>query len=290
MASLPPSSFDLALVGAGRVGTAVAHLLRQRGHRVVGVASRTSSSAEAAAARLQAPVVAPGDLPSCDVVLMGVPEAALRSTVDAIADGAADRVLVHLAGSAGIEPLAHARNAAARCALHPVQACPDVDTAVARLPGSAWGVTCSSGASAWAHRLITEDLGGAPVDVAERDRPLWHAAAVTTSNGIAALMGTGEALLAAIGVAFPDRVLGPIAAGTVANARDAGGGAIALTGPIVRGEHDVIRAHLDAVRHRAPDAMSSYVHTLRSIVTRATASQRIDAATADSLMALLESR
>ena len=290
MAPLPPSPFDLALVGAGRVGTAVSYLLQRRGHRVVAVASRTRSSAETAAKRLEAPVARVDDLPPCDVILIGVPDHALSMVTGALGAGAAGRLLVHLAGSAGIQPLRGASEAAAVCALHPVQACPDVDTAIARLPGSAWGVTCSPGASPWAHRLIAEDLAGTPVDVSEEDRALWHAAAVTTSNGISALIATGEAMLASIGVASPDRVLGPIAAGTVANVREVGGGAAALTGPVVRGEAAVIRKHLEAVETRAPALVSAYVHALRSIVASAEASHRIDSEGAGEIMALLESR
>ena len=289
MPPLPDPPFDLALVGAGRVGTAVAMLLKGRGHRVVAVASRSAESSQAASARLNAPVMEPGELPECDVVLLGVPDHALAGVAATLDPGSRERVLIHHAGSVGIEPLRDVKGAAALCALHPVQACPDVETAVARLPGSAWGVTCTEGSRDWAHRLVSDELRGEPFDVAEEDRALWHAAAVTTSNGIAALMATGEALLAAIGIDAPQRVLGPIAAGTVTNAREVGGGAIALTGPVVRNETDVIRRHLAAVRDRAPGTLDAYLHTLRSIVAGAEAAGRIDEPAATALMALLES-
>lgn len=290
MAPLPSPPFDIVLVGAGRVGTALSLLLQKRGHRIVGVASRSEDSARTAAERLGSPVVGSDELPRCDVVLLGVPEPALEQVVSELGSAASGRVLVHVAGSTGTAPLRGASGPVALCALHPMQACPDVDTAVARLPGSAWGVTCSEGALQWARRLITEDLDGDPVAVAEEDRPLWHAAAVTTSNGISALMATGEALLASIGIEGPDRVLGPIAAGTVANAREMGGGAAALTGPVVRGEADVIRRHLDAVADGAPALVEAYVHTLRSIVSAAAASHRITEQEAAALMSLLERR
>lgn len=272
------------------MGTAVSLLLQRRGHRVVGVASRTAASAEAAGERLAAPVVSLEALPRSDVVLLGVPDHALQEVVRRAAAALAGRVVVHLAGSVGVEPLRGATDAAALCALHPVQACPDVDTALARLPESAWGVTCSAGAEPWAARLIEEDLGGTPIEVREEDRPLWHAAAVTTSNGISALMATGEALLESIGVDLPGLVLGPIAAGTVANARQAGGGAAALTGPVVRGESDVITRHLDAVSRHAPDLVDGYLHALRSIVAGARVSGRIDARDERVLMSLLMPR
>ena len=287
MASLPSAPFALTLVGAGRVGTAVAALLQQRGHRVVGVASRTEASAVRGATRLEAPVVSVGGLPECGVILLGVPEHTLAG-VTAELPGATNAVIVHLAGSVGIEPVRRSLPDAVVCALHPVQACPDVDTAMRRLPGSAWGVTCSEGATAWAHRLIAEDLSGRPVDVGEEHRAVWHAAAVTTSNGISALMATGEALLSSIGISSPADVLGPISAGTVANAREVGGGAPALTGPVVRRETEVIRKHVAAVRERAPRLLDAYLHALRSIVASAAASGRIERSDAESLMTLLE--
>lgn len=290
MESLPQPPFDVVLVGAGRVATAVALLLQKSGHRIVAVASRTRTSAEAAAARLGAPALPTESLPSCDLVLLGVPEEALTTAAEDLAGAAGKRVLVHFAGSVGIRPLERVCPDAVLCALHPVQACPDVDTALARLPGSAWGVTCSPGAEEWAAALIQRDLEGTPIPVREQDRALWHAAAVTTSNGISALMATGEALLSAIGVRSPEAVLGPIAAGTVANARDLGGGAVALTGPVVRGEADVLRKHVAAVAERAPESMEPYLHALRSIVASARGVGRIDASRARELMSVLESR
>lgn len=286
MTSLPAAPLRVALVGAGPVGTAVALLLRARGHQMVSVSSRTSSSAEAAARRLEAPACTIGEIPPADLVLIGVPHAAVADVAAELPD--MDAVVAHFAGSAGIQPLAPAPLARARCALHPVQACPDVDTAVARLPGSAWGVTCSEGARDWAHDLIEQDLHGVPFDVAEEDRVLWHAAAVTTSNGIAALMSLGEEMLVSIGVEAPSQVLGPIAAGTVANAARAERAALALTGPVVRREIEVVRQHAGAVATRSPHLLSGYVHTINTIVAAALASGRIGAEDQEALQDALQ--
>src|SRR5688500_4144037 len=176
-AAAPPRRFDLCLVGAGRAGTAVASALSTAGHSVVAVASRTPASAAAAAERLEAPVVTLEELPGCDVVLLGVPESALepvaREVTQAIAPGT---VVWHLAGAVGIAPLeAVAAAGGGRCALHPVQAFPDVDAGLARLPGSAWGLTCDEGLEAWARTIVAEDLGGRAFPLNEADRPVWHA-------------------------------------------------------------------------------------------------------------------
>lgn len=287
MPDLPTGPLRVALFGAGKVATAVGALLQGRGHDIAAVASPRAESAERASSRLKAPVVSPGDLAGMDVILIGAPDAALPHAVERLGDVTADAVLVHFAGSTGIAPLGAAAGAAALCALHPVQACPDVDTAILRLPGSAWGVTCSDYARSWAHALVSEDLQGSPVDVAEEDRVLWHAAAVTTSNGISALMATGESLLSSIGIASPAGILGPIAAGTVANAREVGGGGRALTGPVVRGESDVIARHARAVDQRAPELSLVYREAVLSIVSGAEAAGRITASSAAAIREVL---
>ena len=276
MPTLPDPPFRIALVGAGRVGTAVAALLRDAGHQIVSVSSRTPASAESAASSLGAPVVEVPALADTDVVLLGVPDGALREVASAMPR--VGSALVHFAGASGIGPLQHASAGRALCALHPVQACPDVETAIRRLPGSAWGVTCSPGAEGWVRRLIEDDLKGTAFGVAEEDRVVWHAAAVTTSNGISALLAVGESLLASIGIDRPEVVLGPIAAGTVLNALERGGGGIALTGPVVRKETDLIVRHVSGIARRTPDLLPAYLQSLHMIVSSALAAGRIDRA------------
>lgn len=276
MATLPVSPFRVALVGAGRVGTAVASLLRDAGHQIVSVSSRSLASAEAAATRLGTRVMQVTEITDADVVLLGVPDSALAEVGRRLPQGAS--VLVHFAGAAGIKPLEAASGGRALCALHPVQACPDIDTAIRRLPGSAWGVTCTHGTEGWVRRLIEEDLKGIPFGVAEDNRVVWHAAAVTTSNGLAALLAVGEALLASIGIDRPEHVLGPIAAGTVLNALESGGGGLALTGPVVRKEIDLIGRHVADIARLAPDLLPAYLQALHMIVSSALAAGRIDRA------------
>ena len=288
MSELPTGPLRVSIFGAGRVATAVASLLQRRNHQIVAVSSPRSETAMRSAARLGAPAVSPSELAGSDVILIGAPDAALPDAVAQLGEATTAAVLVHFAGSAGIAPLQHATGAAALCALHPVQACPDIDSAIERLPGSAWGVTCSEGADNWAHAFIRDDLQGLPVDVSEEDRVLWHAAAVTTSNGVSALMATGESLLSAIGVRAPGEVLGPIAAGTVANAREMASGAKALTGPVVRGEVEVITRHVKAVDVRASALGRAYRDAVLSIVSSALAAGRISDGTAAEIRRVLQ--
>jgi predicted short-subunit dehydrogenase-like oxidoreductase (DUF2520 family) len=290
--SVPPRPCRMALIGAGTVGTAVTELLRRRGYRVVGVASRTPASTERAAHRFGAPVFDPsqGVPGGPDLVLLGVRDAAIepvaRSMASALQPGT---VVWHLAGSLGAAVLAPVTQAGALgCAIHPVQACPDVDTAIRRLPGSAWGITCSARLLPWATEVVTKDLAGTPVPVSEPDRVVWHSAAVTTANGIGALLSVGEAILTRIGIDRPERVLAPLAAGAVRNAAEGRGGAATLTGPAVRGEVSTIRRHLSALAKLDASLGGAYGLVTRLIVEAAAGAGRMAPERARSVLQLLD--
>lgn len=275
----------VALFGAGRVGTAVAALLQRAGSDVAGVWSRTQDSAQRASEMLKCRVletVAPVD---ANLVVIGASDQAIAEVAGVVSQMAAPgTVVAHLSGSLGVGALMAATQAGALpLALHPVQACPDVATAIERLPGSAWGVTATAETEAWAHRLVSSMLDGRPVKIAESDRPLWHAACVMTSNGMAALMAFGESLLDAIGIEDAEGVLGPLAAGTVANARGGGGGAATLTGPVLRGEADTVGRHLELLGARFPEKAEEYRKVARLILSAAVSSGRLDADSARSL-------
>lgn len=289
MATTPGSPFTFVLIGAGRVGTAVAELLRRGGAVPVGVSSRSAASADRAAGLLDVPALPPDRLPPSDVVLLGVPDAALADVAAAVATHIYPAaVVVHFSGASGIAPLEQVVPAgASTCALHPVQACPDIETAIDRLPGSYWGVTTSPGAMDWADHLVRDYLRGRPLVVEEGDRPVWHAAAVSTSNGIAALMAVGESLLRTIGIDAPEAVLGPLARGTVENAIAGGGGARTLTGPAVRGEKATLAAHLEAISATAPELIAGYTLAAKLVVEGAALESRIAPDEARAILELL---
>jgi len=286
--SVPP--LRIALIGAGRVGTAVTDVLRRAGHEVAGVSSRRAESAERAATRLNStPFDHRTELPPADVVLLGVPDDAIEPVVAEIVPRLeSGTVVVHFAGAVGVGPLGQASTAGAGvAALHPVQTFPDIERGIERLPGAAWGVTAPPEIEQWASDLIASDLEGLPVLVPEEARSIWHAAAVSTSNGIAALLAVAEAMLAAIGIADPQRVLGPLAASTVANAGDRGG-AESLTGPVVRGEKESIARHLEALADVTPELAEDYALIARVIVDSAIRANRIVKEEAMRMLELLE--
>lgn len=274
------------LLGAGRVGSAVSVLLQKAGWTCVGVASRSEASARSASERLDAPVFEISTPPHADCYLIGATDQGISEVAGRLSGSLPEgAVAVHLSGALGpaaLEPLPTEGIGAA--ALHPVAACPTFEIALERLPGSAWGVTCSGGAEDLALAFVGA-VGGMPVPVPADARPLWHAASVMTSNGLSALLALGEMFLGEATDREPADVLGPLARGSLENALS-GGGAATLTGPIVRGEVEAVRRHLEAM-DGLPGLRESYAAMGRVILEVARRAERIDAATAVAMEELL---
>jgi predicted short-subunit dehydrogenase-like oxidoreductase (DUF2520 family) len=274
------------LIGAGRVGTAVALLLRRAGWTLVGVASRSDDSARRASERTGAPVFPlEGAIPEADLYVIGATDEGIGALAATLSGRLpAGSIALHLSGSLGTEVLGPlAAQGVKTCALHPVQACPDIETALRRLPGSAWGVTCAPDLDKWARDLVVEVFDGTPISVPEEARTLWHASSVMTSNGISALLAFGEDLLRSLGIEDPGRVLGPLAAGTVANAREGGGGHATLTGPIARGEVNTVVRHMEVLRIEHPDLLHGYRLVAASILEAAERAGKLDASVAEAM-------
>ena len=75
-------------------------------------------------------------------------------------------------------------------------------------------------------------------------------------------------MLGVIGVSHPGEILGPLAAGTVANSVELGA-ASGLTGPVARGDLATVQSHLDALSERAPHLVERYRNAARLILSAA---------------------
>ncbi len=252
---------DIALVGPGRAGTAVARALVDAGHRVVSVAGRTpdAESTRIAAARFEvrvAPVQFAGR--GAGLVLIATPDDAIGATASAIAQSLEpDTLVLHLAGAHGLAafaPLVELRPDVLVGALHPLQTLPTPDTPVA----GAWAAVAGP-------PLVTElarGLGMYPFAVADDHRAMYHAAAVIASNHVVALLGQVERLADAAGVPFA--AFEPLTRSSVEHSFEVGPAA-ALTGPVARGDVATVTGHLDAIpddEQRVYRALADAAHRL----------------------------
>jgi predicted short-subunit dehydrogenase-like oxidoreductase (DUF2520 family) len=213
---------SVRILGRGRAGGALAGALGAvAGWEVELVEGRGPSVASAAA--------------GVDALVLAVPDAAIASVAASITP-AADTVVLHLAGSLGLDVLAsHQR----RAALHPLVALPNAGVGAQRLRGASFAVAGDGLAAA-----IVDALGGQSFEVGDGQRAAYHAAACIASNHLVALLAQAERVAASARV--PLRVYLDLVRATVDNVADLGPAA-AITGPAARGDDETIARHLNVL-------------------------------------------
>jgi len=281
----------LALVGPGRVGTALAVLAERAGWRVGAVLIHSPGDRERAERYLASCEISddPKALRGADLVLVATPDDAIAPVVLRLAASgvfAPGQRVVHTSGAAGRWVLSEAEAAgAATLAVHPVQTCPSVEAAVERLAGAAYGVTCADSEWRFARQFVSS-LGGRAFRLSEQDRPIYHAALALTSNSLVTLAVQAGRMLAGCGVKRPFEVLAPLLSATVDNVRDLEDAA--LTGPVARGDAGTISRHLEALAGTAPEVLPVYVELAKLTARRAAESGLLGADKAGEIVALLD--
>jgi len=270
----------IAVVGAGRVGTAVGVLLARAGHHVVAVAGRGATAERAATWLPGVPLLPPAEAAALgELVLLSVPDDALGPVATEL--GAAGTIgagtwVLHLSGAVGVEvldPLAPLTDR--RLAVHPLQAFPDVATAIGALPGCRVAVTALDEEGFALGERLAADIGASAFRLADDQRGLYHAAAVFASNYLVATSGVAERLFALAGVPDPLAAMHPLQEATLANVARLGPGA-ALTGPAVRGDASTIERNLQALDGTAPETVAAYVAMCRMALDLAERAGRLD--------------
>jgi predicted short-subunit dehydrogenase-like oxidoreductase (DUF2520 family) len=285
-----PARLDVGVVGAGRVGTALAVALSRAGHRLAGASAVSEASRRRIARFLPGtPVLQPQDvIAAADLVLLTVPDDALSGLVGGLAaTGAplAGRLLAHASGRHGLAVLEPAvEQGALPLALHPVMTFTGRADDVDRLAGICFGVTAPAVLRPAAEVLVME-MGGEPVFIAEADRGLYHAALAGAANHLVTLVVQAGDLLSRAGVAEPARMLGPLLSAALDNSLRLGDAA--LTGPVARGDAETVVGHLQALRTDAPEALSAYLALARLTASRALASGMLTASDAQRLLDVL---
>lgn len=269
----------MALIGAGRVATALGVLLERAGHHVTAVAGRQSSQERGRRhlpfARFLDPAEAAG---MADLVLFGVPDDLIAEGCEAMASQGAFRPgqwVAHLSGSVGLDALGPAGAAGAGIlSLHPLQSVPDVLRGIERLPGSPMAVTARDEEGFRFGERTAAAAGCRPFRLPEEVKPLYHAAAVFCSNYLVVVEALAERLFRLAGLQDPVGTMAPLAR-TTFEAVLAHGPTDALTGPAARGDAGTVARNLEALARLAPEAVPVYTALAREALDLATGTGRL---------------
>lgn len=262
----------IGFVGAGTLGRGLALALDGVGCNVVAVSSRTWTSADWLAERIDgcaAMDTAQDVADACDLVFITTPDGAIADVAAAV-QWRAGQGVAHCCGATSIELLeAAARAGTAVGAMHPFQtfaALSHPTEAARRLSGVTFAVSATGWLADYLPSLA-ERLDGRAITIPDELRPLYHASAVLACGYVGALLDAAISLWARMGYTEADGVaaVAPLTRATI-EAIAAVGPVNAVTGPAVRGDADTIAAHLALLAERAPELVTLYRElTLASI-------------------------
>jgi predicted short-subunit dehydrogenase-like oxidoreductase (DUF2520 family) len=220
---------SIAIIGAGRLGTALAAALRAAGYAVLGPLGRGADGAGAT------------------TVLLCVPDGEIAAAAAAVTAGP---LVGHCSGATGLAPLAPHE----AFSLHPLMTVP-VDAPADVLRGAGAAIDGATPRALAAAEALAAALGLHATRVEDDDRAAYHAAASIASNFLVTLEGAAERLAATAGV---DRaLLAPLVRAAVENWA-AQGAERALTGPIARGDEETVARQREAVAERTPDLLPMF--------------------------------
>ena len=276
----PAKPLTVAIIGAGRLGSALAVALSESGYEIVALVSRRLAHARKSARALNTSPLALDAtqldlIPRADLVLFTTPDDQITEAATQFAQSltarasrprvrraatAAAAVALHASGALASDALAPLRaHNFALGSLHPLVSISDAASSAKNLHGAFYCLEGDTPALRAARRIVRA-LDGHSFSVAARDKPLYHAAAVIASGHTVALFDLAATLLARCGLT-PTRarqVLLPLLRSTLDNLYTRPP-AQALTGSFARADTTTVRKHLAALRNtELPDALAIY--------------------------------
>jgi predicted short-subunit dehydrogenase-like oxidoreductase (DUF2520 family) len=169
--------------------------------------------------------------------------------------------------------------------MHPAMTFTGTALDLDRLRGCVFGLTAGPAERDVAERLVA-DLGGSPMWVPEEMRTLYHSGLAHGANHLVTLVSQAMELLAAAGADDPAGTLRPLLTAALDNALDQGDAA--LTGPIVRGDVNTVRAHLTDIAATAPGTLPAYVAMARDTLDRVVTDGRVLPIRAEAMRRVLD--
>jgi predicted short-subunit dehydrogenase-like oxidoreductase (DUF2520 family) len=210
---------EVTIVGAGRLGTAFARALREHGVSVTGPLRR-------------------GDAIGGDIVLLAVPD---RDIVEAAAAVPAASLVGHTAGAMTLEVFGGRES----FSMHPLMT---AGAGKADFTGASASIAGSTARAKRVARELATSVGMIPIEIPDAERVAYHAAASIAANYLVTLETMAERIGRPAGL---DRHhLLPLARAALENWARLG--AVALTGPIARGDDEIVAKHRAEIAARSP--------------------------------------
>src|SRR5256884_4605108 len=264
-----PGKPQIAIVGAGRLGSALSLALAKAGYRVNEIISRDTLGSQkrareiARSTRSFSTTLKTANLDS-DLIWFCVPDREIAVAARALIRSAEwkGKVVFHSSGELASDELnVLRRRGAAVASVHPMMTF--VRGSIPSLKGVAFALEGDARAARVARRG-TRDLGGAAFSISKANKIAYHAWGGFSSPLLVAMLATAEQVASAAGLSAIEarKIMLPIVRQTLAN-YSALGPAGAFSEPIVRGDVPIVRQHLRTL-NRIPGAKEAYIALARA--------------------------
>lgn len=291
---------SINIIGAGRMGTALARALAFEGYEIASVVARHKSHAlRAAELTGTKPLILTSTqldkLPASDILFITTPDDAIGQVASELAaickshgakmkstvkKSSHKQTALHASGALSSDVLESLRGQGfSTGSMHPLVSVSDSLHGAESLRRAFFCIEGDAAAERVARSLV-RSLGAKSFSITTKDKALYHAAAVMASGHVTALFDIAMEMLARCHLA-PRRareVLLPLLKSTLENLYTTDP-AHALTGTFARADTATVKRHLAALRSAAlPDALAAYeLLGKRSLRLAKAAGARVDA-------------
>lgn len=264
---IEPSQWPLACIGPGRVGCALSRALAGLGFPVVAVGGGLSGWDERLAAELGAEVTAEpyGGLGGkARLILVTPPDHSLAAAAAAIGAGAALKpgtCIIQTSATVPAEvlrPMSGETEGIYCLSLHPLKPFLDRERGLEHFSGAVFGIEGVDEARTLGHALAGL-LNGHPLDITPRDKAVYHAVGVMAFTGVMALAWAAQRTAEGLDLdpSFLENGILPNMSAAAEAVREQGLPR-GLTGPISRGDADVVSDHMKVLAERFPELVPIY--------------------------------
>lgn len=252
-------------IGCGQLGKTLGSLWQSHGTLQIGdILTRSLNSAEAASRRIGAgsPIDRMPDMQRAEIYLIACKDNDITLCSQQLAASGLLRkgdVVFHCSGAQSSVLLQACKAVGAYVAsVHPIKSFADIELAIESFAGTFCGVEGDEQALEILTPLFTE-IKANLLPIQAEHKILYHAASVIASNYLVSLQEMSVLTFEKAGVSRDQAmaILQPIVTGTVDNIFRLGT-AEALTGPIARGDHEVVSEQLEALRGWNEDFATLY--------------------------------
>lgn len=246
---------DIAIIGAGSLGTALGYALSKKGFKIKALSCRSISSVKESHRIIGTGKAFTNNIQTAkeaQLIFICVPDEEISKVADEFASSNlcwSNRFVFHCSGllsSEILKPLAD--RGALIASFHPVQSFSQKKGNLKQFKGIYFGLEGDEKALHLARKII-HLLGGYSILIKAEDKPLYHAACSMASNFFVLLLDMAASLLKSIGLeeerAF--KTIIPLVQGTLQNVKELNIEA-SLTGPVIRGDSQSVEKHLESLR------------------------------------------